>query len=78
MLTKKDMHDGGKNIRVFLNDKEVCSSNAEYGGNGGHLIVDGKEWQTITKMTECAGPVTVKKGDYITVKAAYDTVAHPP
>ena len=72
------MHDGGKNIRMYVNDKLVCSSNAEYGGNGGNLIVDGKEWQTITKMTECAGPIGVKKNDKITVSAAYDTIAHPP
>lgn len=72
------MHDGGKAVKMLVNNKQVCSSDAIYGGTGSTLIVEGKEWQTITKMSECSGPVAIKKNDKITIVAQYDTVAHPP
>jgi hypothetical protein len=72
------MHDGGSAVKVKVNGKVICSSDAIYGGTGATLIVDGKEWQTITKMTECAGPFPIQKGDKVQVIAAYDTIAHPP
>jgi hypothetical protein len=65
-------------VKMVVNGKEACSSNAVYGGTGATLIVDGKEWQTITQMTECAGPIQIKQGDKIQVVAAYDTITHPP
>jgi len=62
---------------MLVNDKLVCSSNATYGGDSSTAVVGGKEWQTITKMSECFNPVQVKKGDIIKVSALYDTKAHP-
>jgi hypothetical protein len=60
-----------------INDKLVCSSNATYGGEGHKTVVDGKEWETITKMSECLDPIEVKRGDRVKIAATYDTAAHP-
>ena len=70
------MHDGGTSVKMVVSGREVCLSKAIYGGTS-TLIVDGKEWQTITKMTECTGPVKIKKGEKIQVTATYDTKNHP-
>jgi len=61
----------------MINGKEACSSDAIYGGAGSALTVDGKEWQTIKKMTECPGPISVKAGDKIQIVAGWDTLHHP-
>jgi hypothetical protein len=50
---------------------------AIYGGTGGTLKVDSKDWTTINKMSECSGPVAVKKGDDIKIVTTFDTVNHP-
>jgi Stress up-regulated Nod 19 len=71
------MHDGGTAVKLYVNDKLVCSSDATYGSTGGTLKVEGKEWQTIARMSECRDGFKVKKGDYLTVSAQYDTKAHP-
>jgi hypothetical protein len=71
------MHDGGTSVNMIANGKSVCSSKATYGGTGSSLSVGGKEWQTITKMSECDGPIEVKKGDQIVISATYDTKNHP-
>jgi hypothetical protein len=71
------MHDGGTSVTMFLNNKPVCVSKATYGGAGSALQVNGKEWQTITTMSECSNPVDIKKGDILTVSATYDTKNHP-
>jgi hypothetical protein len=62
---------------MSVNNKLVCTSNATYGGAGSSTIINGKEWQTITKMSECAGPISVKKGDQVLIMAGYDTEKHP-
>jgi hypothetical protein len=62
---------------MMVNDKPVCTSKATYGGSGSALQVNGKEWQTITTMSECSKPIAVKKGDILTVSATYDTKNHP-
>ena len=69
--------DGGTAVQMQINGKLVCSSNATYGGEGHTTVVDGKEWATITKMSECMDPIEVKRGDKVKIVAAYDTVAHP-
>jgi hypothetical protein len=72
------MHDGGVALAAFVNDKLACNSTALYGLAGGELVVGGKEWKTISKMTECLDPFPVKKGDKIRLEAVYDNIAHPP
>ncbi|KAF2404354.1 hypothetical protein EJ06DRAFT_518776 [Trichodelitschia bisporula] len=71
------MHDGGTAVNMYINDKLVCASKATYGGAGSTLKVNGKEWQTITKMSECADPIAIKKGDNVLITASYDTKTHP-
>lgn len=62
---------------MYLNDKEICSSKAEYGGAGGTMKAGEKEWTTISRMSDCLEPIPVKKGDYLRLEASYDTVKHP-
>lgn len=71
------MHDSGTYVAMTVNEKLVCQSNATYGGAGSSTIVNGKEWQTITKMSTCPGPIPVKKGDNVVISAGYDTKEHP-
>jgi hypothetical protein len=62
---------------LYVNNVLKCTSNAVYGGEGGKLSLDGKVWETISKMTECNEPIPVKAGDVIKVEGTYDTKAHP-
>ena len=71
------MHDGGVGVAAFVNGKMVCNSEATYGLEGGKAVVDGKEWKTISKMSECLEPFEMKKGDKVTLEASYDNIAHP-
>jgi hypothetical protein len=68
------IHDGGVNIKVFLNGKEVCEARAVYGDEsaGQAVGLDGKKWQTITAYTPCDTPVQIKKGDKVYVTSTYD------
>lgn len=70
------MHDGGTYVTMQVNNQTVCNSKATYGGSSS-LIVDGKEWQSITTMSECSQPIPIKKGDVIHILAGYDTKNHP-
>ena len=70
-----DMHDGGTDIKILLNDKPVCTSEAIYGAK--MTTGDGKDWKTISRMTDCERPFTVKKGDNIKLVVNYDESAHP-
>jgi hypothetical protein len=65
------MHDGGSKLILYLNDYQVCSSNATYGGDGATTAVGGKNWETISKMTGRNDPIKVKKGDYIKIESQY-------
>jgi hypothetical protein len=60
-----------------VNGDLKCASKAIYGGDGGKLSLDGKAWETISKMTECIDPIPVKAGDAVRIEATYDTKAHP-
>jgi hypothetical protein len=71
------MHDGGVGVAAYVNGKMVCNSEAVYGLEGGRTVVDGKEWKTISKMSECIEPFELKKGDIIKLEASYDNIAHP-
>jgi hypothetical protein len=68
------MHDGGTSLDVLLNDKTVCSSKAIYGAK---VQVEGREWSTIAKMTDCTEHFKVKTGDKLQLVVNYDEVSHP-
>jgi hypothetical protein len=71
------MHDGGVSVAAYIDDKLACESKAIYGLPGGELVVEGKEWKTISKVTECLDPYPVKKGQKLRLEAAYDNILHP-
>jgi hypothetical protein len=65
-------------MTVYLNDKKVCVSNAQYNTSyTGELANNGKKWTTISKMSDCNDVIPVKKGDIIKLEAAYDEKEHP-
>jgi hypothetical protein len=71
------IHDGGVNIKVFVNDKEVCESRAIYGDEGGTTNAsDGKKWETITGYTPCEVAVPIKRGDKLYMTSEYDLTKH--
>ena len=72
------LHDGGSAMELFLNNKMICHSDAIYGGKGGTLRLDnGKNWETISEMTDCNDVIKVKKGDLLKLKSIYDLKKHP-
>ncbi|KAF2675179.1 hypothetical protein BT63DRAFT_462626 [Microthyrium microscopicum] len=77
IASRGHMHDGGTSVNMLLNGKVVCTSKAIYGSTANGAGVDGKEWQTITKMEECEAPIPVKKGDTVKITATYDMKQHP-
>jgi hypothetical protein len=71
------IHDGGVNIKVFVNSKEVCEAKAVYGVDGGSTNApDGKKWETITAYTPCDTPIPIKKGDKVYMTSEYDLTKH--
>jgi hypothetical protein len=70
--------DGGVNIIVNVNGKQVCDSKALYGGEG-HTskTADGKLWETIRETTVCTDSIKVKKGDKIYIEGSFDLDLHP-
>jgi hypothetical protein len=58
----------------LLNDKKVCTSEAIYNTK---LNVNGKEWTTISEMTDCTTKFRVKKGDQVKLRVHFDELAHP-
>ena len=70
------LHDGGLNIKVYLNDKHECTSNAVYSDEGTVNALDGKSWQTITSYTPCDHPIKIKVGDKMHMTAEYDLTKH--
>ncbi|KAF2663440.1 hypothetical protein BT63DRAFT_461169 [Microthyrium microscopicum] len=69
------MHDGAVNMKFFLNDKQVCKSDAIYGGDGG-TVIDGKSWETITSYSLCKDPVRIRIGDKLKISSEYDLSRH--
>jgi hypothetical protein len=72
-ITANQPQDGGENVIVKINGKPVCESKAVYGGKD--ATSDG--WATIGEMTPCYGPISVKKGDLMTLESNYDLEKHP-
>jgi hypothetical protein len=79
--TAGHLHDGGKDVKVYLNDKVICDSNAIYGGRGyvesASAMGDMASMAHIGKMTTCVNMGEMKKGDTIHIDANYDFTAHP-
>jgi hypothetical protein len=59
-------------MKVYVNDKMICTSDAIYGTSSG-----GGNWTTISKMVDCQEPIQVKKGDKLKIDALYDSIKHP-
>ncbi|KAE9967506.1 hypothetical protein EG328_008157 [Venturia inaequalis] len=71
------IHDGGVNIKVFLNNNQICEAKAIYGSSGGSAAsLDGSKWETITGYTPCDTPAAIKKGDKIHMTSEYDLTKH--
>lgn len=78
ITSRGHLHDGGQDIVIKVNGKEICLSTAEYGGEGStRKSEDGSVWETIREMTYCPGPIKVKKGDKIDLEARYNFEKHP-
>jgi hypothetical protein len=72
------MHDGGSDLQMAIDGKVICDSKAIYGGPGGTRMNEkGEVWETMSGVTECMGPLEVKKGQVVTLKADYDLEKHP-
>jgi hypothetical protein len=69
-------HDGGLNVKVYLNDKLVCTSEAVYGGAEGETAIDGQKWETITSYKPCLEPIPLKVGDVLMMTSDYDLTKH--
>lgn len=72
------MHDGGVDVVVKVNGKEVCVSKAIYGGEG-HTgkKANGETWTTLKEMSVCDEPIKVAKGDQLSITANFDMEKHP-
>jgi hypothetical protein len=71
------MHDGGTNLRYYINDKLVCDSKAQYGQNSNFIErSNGRQGMNgmphISSMSGCVLPGFLRKGDVIHVTAEYD------
>ncbi|KAE9980993.1 hypothetical protein EG328_011894 [Venturia inaequalis] len=87
------LHDGGDTLSVTINNQTVCESKAKYGpaaalsgigamGSHERNVADPGPhgdalFETIVEMSQCYGPIEVKKGDTYLLEAKYDTVKHP-
>ncbi|KAF1992051.1 hypothetical protein K402DRAFT_459245 [Aulographum hederae CBS 113979] len=72
------LHDGGINVRIFLNRALVCDSVAEYGSAdaGEATEVGGEAWTTIKGYTGCSEAISMEVGDEVVVEASYDPTKH--
>jgi hypothetical protein len=68
------MHDGSLNMKIFVNDKLACNSNAIYGADGGTSI-NGQKWETITAYSSCAA-IKLSVGDKVKMTSDYDLREH--
>jgi hypothetical protein len=71
------LHDGGVNVRVLKNGTAVCDSKAVYGTTKANLDGGKTKWESIQGYEFCYKPVTVAKGDEITIESNYDTGRYP-
>lgn len=69
------LHDGAVNLKLLVNGKVMCSSEAVYGQDGG-TTVNGQKWETIISYTPCLDPINVRIGDKVKVVSDYDLTKH--
>jgi hypothetical protein len=69
------LHDGGVDVKLLVNGKLVCNSQAHYGGDKGTTSVGGEKWETIQSYDRC-GAIDVSKGDSIVIESTYDLGKH--
>jgi hypothetical protein len=71
------LHDGGIDVKLYVNNQTVCTSNAVYGGvKSAEAKVGEEKWETITSYTICDKPIQVKKGDVLKMSSEYDLRKH--
>ena len=68
-------HGGALNLKLLVNNKVMCTSEAVYGQDGG-TMVNGQKWDTITSYTPCRDPVKITKGDEVKIVSDYDLRKH--
>lgn len=66
------LHDGGEEMDLFINGKPACVSKATYGTS-----ISGSEIKTINSMSMCTDPISVKKGDNLSMEVVYDLKKYP-
>jgi hypothetical protein len=64
-------------VDLLINDRFVCDSKATYGGSVSTTTVNGEQWNTISSMSFCDGPIPVKKGDGLSMVVEYNLKKHP-
>jgi hypothetical protein len=77
LATNFSSHDGGIDVKLYVNDKLVCTSNAVYGGyRASEANIAGEKWETITSYTACDRPIAITKGDKLKMSSIYDLTKH--
>jgi len=79
------LHDGGVDVKAYINNNLYCDSTATYGSDPRYIQKSTKGMggqaktgmQHISHMKDCHHPVAIKKGDKIYITAKYDLVEHP-
>jgi len=77
LAARGHLHDGGVKMDLLINGRFACESKATYGGAGSTTTVNGEEWKTISSMSFCDGPISVKKGDGLSMIVEYNLKKHP-
>jgi hypothetical protein len=73
------LHDGGVNLHVQRDEKEVCVSNAEYeNASSSEDHKHGEGMSHITRMSGCNDIGRMSIGEEWTVRAQYDLEKHQP
>jgi hypothetical protein len=76
--TYAHLRDGGIDMSIKINDKEICHSEALYGGPGHEGLTETDEpFSIILGTTMCDQPIKVRKGDKLDVSARFDMVKRP-
>jgi hypothetical protein len=78
------MHDGGVQVQILVNNKAVCSSNAQYDTTPDYqpsqesVKLGAVKSAHISKYTPCIAIGDIKKGDKLKLTASYDFDKYKP
>jgi hypothetical protein len=78
------MHDGGVSVQILVNNKAVCTSNAEYDVSPDYqpsaetIKLGAVKSQHISRYTPCIAIGDIKKGDKLKLTASYDFDKYKP